>query len=464
MPSREQPLPRRETPPDAVVRPDSRPAWGPREAALRLLSRQKWDEAARESALRPLDERDRALAAGIAAGTLRMRGAIDFYLGHFLHQDLSVLPTGVLNLLRTAVFQLRWLDRVPDWAVVSESVELAKRIEGGRHHKLVNAVLRRFIREADSVPLPSLESEPVRALSVRHSFPEWLVGRWLDRYGPDETVRLLEALNRPAPLTLRAHATAEGAGRQSALEDLLRGEGIQFSPGAYAPEALSLESGANPVRLPGYAEGLFYVQDEAAMLVSRLAAPAAGATVLDLCAAPGGKSTHLAELAGPGATIAAAEPAPVRLGVLRRNIERLKAGNVFAVEAEALHPPFRPADTVLCDVPCSGTGVIRRKPDLRWRLAPDDLVSLPALQGAILAAAAEVVRPGGVLLYATCSLEPEENRAVVNAFLRARGDFSLQDAHGFLPAAVVSAEGFLETRPQSHGIDGVFGARLLRQQ
>jgi len=464
MPSREQHRPQRDPPAEAAVRQSGNKAWGPREAALRLLSRQVWDETAREAALRPLDERDRALASGIAAGTLRMRGSIDFYLSHFLHQDLSVLPTGVLNLLRTAVFQLRWLDRVPDWAVVSESVELAKRIEGGRHHRLVNAVLRRFIREADSIELPSLESEPARALAVRHSFPEWLAGRWLARLGAEETARLMQALNCPAPLTLRARSTVDCPGGQPALEALLKGAGVQCNPGAYAPEALCLESGANPVRLPGYAEGRFYVQDEAAMLVSRLAAPAAGATVLDLCAAPGGKATHLAELSGPGATIAAAEPAPVRLGVMQHNIERLKAENVFAVAAEALHPPFRPADLVLCDVPCSGTGVIRRKPDLRWRLVESDLVSLPALQRSILAAAAECVRPGGVLLYATCSLEPEENREVVSALLHARGDFSLQDAREYLPAAVVSAEGFLETLPQNHGIDGAFAARLLRQQ
>ncbi len=438
---------------------NNRAAYSAREAALRILAGGMWNDDGREAALRGLEERDRALASAIAAGAVRMRGAIDYYLAQFLHRDLSLLPPAVLNLLRAAVFQLRWLDRVPDWAVVNESVELARRVGGGRYQGLVNAVLRRFIREGGDLPLPSLETEPVRGLAVRHSFPEWLVERWLQRFGLDETVELLEACNKTAPLVLRTCP----AGREI-LAESLRGSGVAFQSGLYVPGALVLESGANPARLPGYGEGLFYVQDEAAMLVGFLAAPGNDGLVLDLCAAPGGKATHLAELAGTGAAVMAAEPAPVRLAVLRRNIKRLRIDNVFGVAADSLHPPFRPADLVLCDVPCSGTGVLRRKPGLRWRIKAGDMISLPVLQADILKSAADCVRPGGVLVYSTCSLEPEENRAVVLDFLQNRTDFRLQNAGEFLPESVVSQDGFLETMPHRHEVDGVFGARLVRHE
>lgn len=437
----------------------NRAVYGAREAALRILAGGMWNDDGREAALKGLEERDRALASAIAAGAVRMRGAIDYFLAQLLHQDLSLLPPGVMNLLRAAVFQIRWLDRVPDWAVVNESVELARRIGGGRYQGLVNAVLRRFIREGGDMPLPSLETEPVRGLAVRHSFPEWLVARWLERYGIGEAAELLESCNRTAPLVLRTCPS----GRET-LAESLRGGGVSFRPGLYAPGALVLESGANPARLPGYGEGLFYVQDEAAMLVGLLAAPGQNDLVLDLCAAPGGKATHLAELAGDGATVAAAEPAPVRLAVLRRNIRRLKIDNVFGVAADSLHPPFRRADLVLCDVPCSGTGVLRRKPDLRWRIKAGDLISLPALQADILNAAADCVRQGGALVYSTCSLEPEENRAVVLSFLQRRKDYRLQNAREYLSETVASQDGFLETMPHRHGVDGVFGARLVRHE
>ena len=436
---------------------------GARAAALALLENPLADREEQEESLSGLELRDRALASAIASGALRMRGTIDYYLGHFLRQDITKLPVPVLNVLRCAVFQMQFMDRVPDYAVVSESVELTKRLCGGRFQGLVNAVLRRLGREWQSVPLPSIELSPVKALAIRHSHPEWLVERWLSRFGVDETVALLEANNTRAPLVVRVRPSGDGMEKDAArLIDLFRGAGFTVNRGEFAPEALVLAEASSPAELPGFDRGLFYAQDEAAMLVGRLATPSPGGVALDLCAAPGGKCTHMAELAGNTATVVAADRSMRRLEILVRNIERLGAAGVRTVVAEARQAPFRQADLVLCDVPCTGTGALRRKPDLRWRITPADLKNLTALQREIISAAASLVCPGGSLVYSTCSLEPEENMAVVEWFLERNPDFKLEPAGRRLIESVVPATGYLETYPHRHGIDGAFGARLRR--
>lgn len=456
---------RRKLSPDSMNRAPSRgrSAYGARAAALSLLGRPRADREERDRALRGLDPRDRALAEALTSGTFRMRGTIDFYLSHFLSQDIERLPEPVLNILRSAIFQLQFLDRVPDYAVVNESVELAGRFSGGRFRGLVNAVLRRFGQEWESVPLPLFEDDPVRALAIRHSHPDWLVARWLERFGADETVSLLTANNTPARMTLRVRPSGGGLEQDSArLIGMLRGAGFKVNRGEYAPEALVLEDVSNPAGLPGYLDGLFYVQDEAAMLVGRLATPSPDDLVLDLCAAPGGKCTHLAELSGGRALVVAADPSRRRIATLNENLIRLGADTVRVVAAEGRNAPFRAADLVLCDVPCTGTGALRRKPDLRWRITPADLDNLVAVQREILLSAAELVRPGGSLVYGTCSLEPEENESMVRWFLDRRREFRLDPAVRRLTGAVVSSTGCLETFPHRHGIDGAFGARLLR--
>jgi len=301
---------------------------------------------------------------------------------------------------------------------------------------------------------------------VNYSHPRWLVARYLQRFGYQGTEALLEANNSQAPLVIRSEEMVTGGiWSKSRLRQLMDKAGIKAVQGAYLKESLVLQGESlRPSGLPGYREGLFYIQDEAAMLVAHLAAPETGCVIFDLCAAPGGKATHLARLAGPDSLVAACDRNRERLARLRMNLARLGLGNVRLVAGDASRPGLHCADLVLLDVPCTGTGAMRRKPDLRWRIRPKDLESLAGLQSAILAAGVDCVRPGGVLVYSTCSIEPEENREAVSSFLAQTTDFYLDPAGNYLQQELVSPDGYLETLPHLHGMDGIFAARLKRKK
>ena len=440
---------------------------GPRDVALELLGRGWIRGADWERSFEGLPENDRALVRNLVSGTFRQRGKIDFYLGSFLRGEPQALPDRLLNILRLAVYQLKFCDRLPDYAVVHEAVEQAKRLPGGgKLSGLVNGVLRTLLREWDSIALPAADRDPAAWLAVNYSHPLWLVRRYLGFHGFAFTEALLAANNTQAPLVVRSEEAAAGV----PLEDskLLRrfaGSGIKAGRGAYAPEALILSGNSPPPRaLPGFEEGLLYLQDEAAMLPARLARPVPGSLILDLCAAPGGKITHLARLAGESAVLVAADLNPDRLAGLRENFSRLGLGGIKLYAGDARFPALRRADLVLCDVPCSGTGVMRRKPDLRWRIREEDLPALAGLQREILEAAAALTAPEGTLLYSTCSLEPEENWEVVRTFLDGHPDFRLEPADDFIDPRLVSPQGCLASYPHIHGIDGAFAARLVRKK
>ena len=424
--------------------------------ALNMLGKWNHSELDWEKQLAACSTRDRAFIKQLVAGTLRMRGLIDFYLDHFLKTGAGSLPGRVLDILRLAVFQLKFCDRIPDYAVVNQSVELVRPLYHSKYVSLVNAVLRGFLREGEKVALPAEDGDPAFFLAVKHSHPRWLVDRYLKRFGFNSTRALLKANNQQAPLTLRA--------RSGELAQALQAAGVKTRKGAYLPDALVIDQPAVlPSKLPGYERGLFYVQDEAQMLVGCLAAPQPGSAVADLCAAPGGKVTHLAEFAGPGAMVVAADVDTGRLVKLRENLDRLGVTNVRLVAEDARQPALNRADVVLCDVPCSGTGVLRRKPELRWRVQPGNLRKFRHLQREIISAASRCVATGGVLIYSTCSLEPEENSQVVDWFLARSNDFEIEPARQFLSSDLVSDRGYLETFPHLHSIDGVFAARLRQK-
>jgi 16S rRNA (cytosine967-C5)-methyltransferase len=438
----------------------------PRTLALEMLTQSRESDLDWDSRLEACSPKDRALARQIVSGTLRTRGKIDYYLGFFLQANLKNLPPEVRNILRMAVFQLKFCDRIPDYAVVNEAVEAAGRLSAVRYKGLVNGVLRTLLRQWDSVVLPDAEKKPLEYLSVNYSHPRWLVARYLQRFGYQHTEALLKANNSQAPLVIRSEEMlAGGLWSRSKLRKMLATAGIQLRQGAYLRESLVLQGESlRPSELPGYCEGLFYIQDEAAMLVAHLAAPETGCVIFDLCAAPGGKATHLARLAGPDSLVAACDRNRKRLARLRLNLARLGLGNVRLVAGDASRPAVRCADLVLLDVPCTGTGAMRRKPDLRWRISEKDLKDLVRLQSAILAAGAGCVRPGGALVYSTCSIEPEENRGVVGSWLAKTTDFYLEPAGNYLPKELVSPDGYLETLPHLHGMDGTFAARLVRKK
>jgi 16S rRNA (cytosine967-C5)-methyltransferase len=400
-----------------------------------------------------LDARDRRWLQELVYGMLRHRSVIDAYLDERVRGGLVRLDPDLMDLLRIGVYQLLYMGSVPAYAAIAQTVELVKRRHGIGASRLANAVLRRVDRERDTLTIPK-SGDPVDALALRYSHPRWLVARWVARWGADETERLLAINNSEAPTVLRPYGIV-----REQLEATLESAGAHVEDVPLVPDSIQLGSGVSLAELGAYRKGLFFVQDPGATLVTRYASIPAGATVADLCAAPGGKTL---ELSRDARMVVASDRSVGRIRWVAENVRRLEARNVFAMVADARHPAIRPVDAVLLDVPCTGTGTFRRHPDARWRLRISDLAVMAALQRSILRAAADVVKPGGLLVYSTCSLEPEENDAQIESFLAERNDWRLEPpAEGAVSQAVLDA-GRLRVLPQRHGVDGAFAARLRR--
>lgn len=438
-----------------------------RAVALRVLERVAAEGAFADLALeaelgrRRTGTRDAALATEIVYGTLRWQRYLDWILQPHSRRPLARLDVRPLVLLRATVYQLVFLERVPAFAAVNDAVTLARRGSKPGTAEFVNAVLRAFARRGAREREPAPPADPIEALAIRCSFPTWLAARWVARWGAEEAEALMRALNERPPLTLRANTlttTREGLGER------LRGEdGVATRPTRFAAEGLVAEHAGRPADWRAFADGAFAVQDEASMLVARLLEPGPGDTVADACAAPGTKTTHLAQLMDNRGRILAFDPQPARLALVREAAARLKATIVETLDgsAEALAPRFAGAcDAVLVDAPCSNLGVLRRNPEVKWRRAPADVTAGAARQRAILDATATMVKPGGRLVYATCSLEPEENDGVVGAFLAGRRDFAVDPPRDFpLP---LGPDGALRCLPHRHGTDGFIAIRIRR--
>ena len=399
-----------------------------------------------------LDPRDRRWTHELVYGMLRRRGWIDFLLSARVRGGIARLDPDLIDLLRLGSYQLLWMASVPAYAAIAQTVELAKLRHGIGASKLVNAVLRRLDRERDEPP-PVLPTDPLDALATRYSHPRWLVARWVARWGADATAALLEANNHEAPLVVRPFQVV-----REQLEAMLEAAGVAVSDAPLVTDSLVI-SGASLIELGAFQQGLLFVQDPAATLVTRYAAFAPGSVVADLCAAPGGKTVELSRTAR---FVVAADASLARLARLRGTVARLELANVHPLVSDARTPAIAPVDAVLVDAPCTGTGTFRRHPDSRWRLQVSDLALLPAAQRAILRSAAQLVKPGGLLVYSTCSLETEENDAQVEAFLAEHRHFTLEPPPaGAVPDTVLDA-GRLRVLPHLHGTDGAFAARLRR--
>jgi 16S rRNA (cytosine967-C5)-methyltransferase len=422
------------------------------------------------------DDRDRALAAEIATGVQRWRAALDHLIAVLSKRAVDRLDSEVVDILRLSGYQLLHLTRVPASAVVDDAVKLTRRAGKQSAAGFVNAVLRTLSRRRNDLPLPARPPSPqvstnddgggrdatLDYLAVTLSHPRWLVERWLDRYGFNATEAWLRFNNTPAPLTLRANrlrATPEEVIQRLAQDD------VHLFRGRFAPDALIVESG-HPLR--DRPEGLFVVQDEASQLVALLAEPRPGWRVLDACASPGGKTTALAAALDASGRLIAGDVRHRRMTLLRKTLTAAGADQVRLVQMDLLHPlPFtRPFDLVLVDAPCSGLGTLRRDPDLRWRRNERDLPALAAAELVMLQHAAAAVAPGGRLVYATCSSEPDENEGVVDAFLATTPAFAPLDAREAaprLPRELIDARGHLRTVPHTHGLEAFFGAVLVRR-
>ena len=408
-----------------------------------------------------LDARERALAMRIAYGAVQRRATLDHVIERLAGRGTDQLEPAVLAALRLGLVQLLALDRVAAHAAVGEAVELAKRHSRGGAG-LVNAVLRRAVREAGPIVEALDDTDPAGA-ARRHSHPEWIVRLWWDALGPRRARSLLAADNEPAEAALRANALKE---RPAALLERL---GLPGRAGAAAgppgiEEAVLLDVPFDAHGSPLWAEGAFMPQSRAAMAVAHLLAPRPGERVLDLCAAPGGKTTHLAALMEGTGTVVAVERHPGRAAALERTAARMGAANVEVrvADAAAFDEPGA-YDRVLVDPPCSDLGTLRSRPDARWRKTAGQPARLAALQGRILRAGAEALRPGGTLVYSTCTISPEENERVVQGFLAERPDFALDDLQADLPVwKHPSVDHCLQTLPDRDGTDGFFIARLRR--
>jgi 16S rRNA (cytosine967-C5)-methyltransferase len=410
------------------------------------------------------DLRDRALATELATGTLRWRGAIDYQLQHRSARPLGKLDEAVLDALRLGGYQLLYLHRIPVSAIVNDSVELTK---GGGFRSaapFVNAILRRLARERASITWPD-RSDTSSYLSVVHSHPHWLVERWLARYGEEIATRWLTFNNHPPALTL---ATNRLRGTRAQLAERLRGEGSETRPTTVAPHGLVVESG-HPLASQAFRSGLFVVQDEASQIIPELLATTPGQRALDLCASPGGKTVAMAADSGSAGLVVATDVRAKRVQVLASTLARCGTANVrLAHVPQQGTLPFRDGifDRVLVDAPCSGLGTVRRDPDIRWRRRPADLEVFAAHQISLLQRVRPIVRPGGVVVYSTCSSEPEENEAVVAAFLASATEFSTVPIGAMnLPDAIVqmrTPDGYLRTSPL-FGLEAFFGAVLRKR-
>lgn len=439
----------------------------PRLLALRVLDeiwrRERRPKDALGSYGGVLDTRDRAFLQELVYGVVRNRIYLDWRLSAYL-KDPSGLKPSTLDNLRLGAYQALFM-RVPDRAVVFESTEVEK--ASGRNTALVNAVLRRLAASKAPPPLPG---DPVERLSILSSHPQWLVRRWIERFGPAEAEALARANNETPPLTLRVNTLRTDRER---VAERLSAMGVEFKYTDVSPVGIRIRGGCALGEIEGLLGDVF-IQDEAAQLITYLLQPCEGEAILDACAAPGGKTTHIAELTGDRARVYAVDSSAARLKMLEDNVRRHGIGSVRVVcsDIELFRPP-EGFNRILLDAPCSSIGVIRRNPDVRYRQSPESLGRFHERQVRMLSAAGRHLLPGGMLLYSVCSTEPEEGEEVVRSFLHKEGDFFIIDDTGGPPSAVLEAvkskglmneDGFFRTYPHRHDMDGFFAVRLSRRR
>jgi len=414
----------------------------------------------------PANAKDSQLVTALVYGVLRWQRFLDAILQDFSSHPLPKMKNLTLQALRVGLFQLCFMDRIPPSAAINETV---KALKESRQPKwltgFVNGLLRNIARQTETLPGP-WDSNPMPP-AVRLSHPDWLYQRWLARYGKDVAIQICTANNHQAPLVLRVNTKL--VAREGFIQELEK-SGITARPGIYCPEAVVLPDYRGDIAgLPGYGRGTFMVQDEGAQLISLLLGPFGSGKYLDACAGLGGKTVHLAQLIPEDSQVVAIEPHPLRFKLLRENANRMGLADRISCRqtglADFLEKTEENFAAILVDAPCSGLGVIRRHPDIRWNRSPDDLQRYQAVQLTLLSEAAALLAPGGVLVYATCSIEPEENEEVVAQFLAAQPQFALSSPPYFPPAAqrFVNNKGFFQTRPDET-LDGFFAARLVSRK
>ncbi len=434
------------------------------EILLRVENRGAYADVLLGNRLPAFIEADRRLLTRLVLGTLAWRGRLDYEIERLARRPLGEIEPVVLEILRVGLFQLRFLDRIPKHAAVDTAVTLARENRASRGaHGFVNAILRAATRTA--VELPPRSRDEIAYMAVRWSHPRWLVERMVEWFGAEGSESLMAANNEAAPTAIRLNLRR--AGREEIIARLER-DGMEVAATGRFPETLILK-GAPRFDSESFREGLFHVQSEASQIVARLLAPTAGSTIADCAAAPGGKTTHLAELTGAEGRVVGLDTNLAGLRAAASVAQRLGARNAMFVQADACSPlPLRNEafDFVLLDAPCTGLGTLREHPELRWRLGADDPARMGRLQLAMLSNVATLVRERGALVYAVCSLAPEEGSSVVSAFLERNRQFALDPEPPWRAEIgdLVGPSGTILLRPDRGGFDGFFAARMLRRQ
>ena len=435
-----------------------------RELAMQVLQRVHVEDAYANVALAEtlrevqLPERDRRFLTELVYGVTKAGASLDYMIGCYV-ADIRKAQPAIRELLRLGLYQIFCMDRVPPSAACNTAVELAKKHGRRGADSFVNGVLRAALREPERAAFP--EGRDARSLALRTWHPQWMVERWIRVYGYERTEELCRCNNTSAPLSMRVNTLRTN---RDALMVQLAAAGAQVRASAWVPDGIVLDAHGALDELAVLREGLAQVQDESSMLVAHILGAEPGMTVIDACAAPGGKTTHIAQRMENRGRVLAFDIYEEKIRRIERNAKRLGISviDVATRDARELGAAYAgQADRVLVDAPCSGLGVLRRKPDARWKKSARDAKTLPSLQHAILESAAQTVKKGGVLVYSTCTMEECENAAVVRAFLETHADFALEETGAFLPMQK-TAERMVQIMPETDGPDGFFIARMRR--
>ncbi len=402
---------------------------------------------------------DKALLYEIVHGVVRWMGRLDWVLNGFYKGQFSKAIPNLKNGLRVALYQILFLDRVPDHASVNEAVEFVKKLQGQKPADLTNAILRNIIRSKNAIRYPDPVEDLIGYLSAYYSHPSWMVKRYVARFGREETEKLLQVNNEKPYLTLRINLL------KTNIEDfrkLLDSVGLKYTNGKYFQEFVQLQNLTNITAWEYFGKGYFNIQDESTGLACHLLGVSENMSVLDLCSAPGGKTAYITVMIKDKGDVVAIDKFESRLKLVKQNLDRLGIKSVKTIAMDALDYQGDKFDRVLADVPCTGTGTLSKKPDIKWKKDIFDLRRMNELQYKLICKAAEMIKPGGAFVYSTCSIEPEENFEIVKKFLDNHPDYKLDRAADNFSKDLVDENGCIQTYPHIHQMDGAFAARIIK--
>jgi 16S rRNA (cytosine967-C5)-methyltransferase len=439
---------------------------GPRGTAVKILNRIERSDSYLDKLLDAelrsddMNELDKGLMNEIVTGVVRWKMKLDWVLTGFFHGNFTKAETNIKNALRVALYQIQFLDRVPHSAAVNEAVEFTKRLRGQKAADLVNAILRNIIRNIENIRYPDPEEDKIRNLAVIESHPVWMTKRWMERYGYDDAKRMMEANNAIPDLALRVNRLKVDF---DYFLSLLEKHQLQYTRSQYLDFFVRVQHMAGIGGSELFQQGYFSVQDESAGMPVLLLDPKPGERVIDLCSAPGGKTTFIGELMKNSGEIIAVDRYETRLHLVKSACQRLGITNVHLIADDGATIEIPPADKVLVDAPCSGLGVLSKKPDAKWQRDADDIPKLVQLQKSLIENAAKLVKSGGILVYSTCTIEPEENLDLIKEFLEHHLEFSIESGNNIIHQDLLGNQGQVATFRHRHGMDGSFSVRLRKK-